>query len=277
MPALEKYSLKQLQDIANRIRKDIINMLVEAGSGHAAGALGMADVFTGLYFQVIDHKPRQPNWPDRDRVVVSNGHICPVLYATLAQAGYFAKEELKTLRKIGTRLQGHPSLLDLPGVEISSGPLGQGISQAIGIALAGKMDQKKYEVYCLMGDGEQDEGQVWEALMFAGKHQLHNLTVIIDRNRIQISGGTEEVMPLEPLREKYQAFNWLVLDIDGHNFEEIIDACYKAKTVFDRPVAIIAHTIPGKGVEFMEYKQEWHGKTINKNLAQKALEDLKSL
>jgi transketolase len=276
MPA-KHYSLNQLQQLANQIRQDIIKMLLEAGSGHSAGSLGMADVFTALYFNVLNHRPQEPDWPERDRLVLSNGHICPVLYATLAHAGYFPKSELKTLRKLGTRLQGHPHRLDLPGIETSSGPLGQGISQAIGMALAAKMDQKRYQIYCLMGDGEQDEGQVWEAAMFAAKQKLHNLTVIIDRNNIQIDGHTEDVMPLEPLADKYAAFGWHVLEIDGHNIEEIIDACHQARAVFEKPVVIIAHTIPGKGVEFMEFKPEWHGQVPDQKQAKDALEDLRSL
>jgi transketolase len=277
MPAQKQYPLDRLQKIANQIREDIIKMLLKAGSGHPAGALGMAEVFTALYFSVLNHDPKKPNWSDRDRLVLSNGHICPVLYATLAHAGYFEKQELMTLRKLGSRLQGHPHRLDLPGLEVSSGPLGQGISQAIGMALAAKMDDKRYEVYCVMGDGEQNEGQVWEAFMFAAKHQLHNLTAIIDRNNIQIDGYTEKVMPLEPLKEKYEAFNWHVLEIDGHNLEEIIDACHTAKAIFEKPVVIIAHTIPGHGVDFMEFKPEWHGQVPDQKQAKDALHDIRTL
>ncbi len=267
-------SLRELNQKANTIRQDLIKMLAAAPGGHTAGPLGMADIFTALYFSVLHHDPQQPNWLERDRLVLSNGHICPVLYTTLAHAGYFPKEELATLGQFGSRLQGHPSRLDLPGIENSSGPLGQGISQAIGMALAGNLDKKSYEVYCVMGDGEQDEGQVWEAVMFAGKHKLHNLAVIIDRNNIQISGFTEEVMPLESLRDKYEAFNWHVLDIDGHNMQAIIDACHEAKAIFEKPVAIIAHTIPGKGVDFMQNQPEWHGKIPNAQEAEEALGQL---
>jgi len=277
MPANKKPSLKKLQTISNKIRQDIINMIFHAGSGHPAGSLGMADIFTVLYFYILNHNPQKPNWSDRDRLILSNGHICPVLYAALAYSGYFKKQELQTLRKFGSRLQGHPHHSDLPGVETSSGPLGQGISQAVGMALAGKMDNQKYEVFCIMGDGEQNEGQVWEAAMFAGKHQLHNLTAIIDRNNIQIDGYTENVMPLEPLKEKYQAFNWHVIEIDGHNFEEIIEACHQAKAIFQKPVAIIAHTIPGYGVDFMESDPQWHGQAPDKKQTQSALKDLKSI
>ena len=275
MSAPVSYTIKQLQEIANEIRKDIISMLLEAGSGHTAGPLGMADVFTALYFAVLNHDPEKPDWQDRDRLVLSNGHICPVLYATLAHAGYFDREELKTLRKINGRLQGHPSSVDLPaGVEVSSGPLGQGISQAVGMALAGRLDKKRYDVFCAMSDAEHQEGQTWEAIMFAGKEKLYNLTTLIDRNNIQIEGFTEEVMPIEPLRQKYEAFNWEVIDVDGHNIEAVIDACLKAKAIFEKPVAIICHTIPGKGVSFMEAKPEWHGKPPNKDEAEKALKEL---
>jgi transketolase len=270
-------SLLELNKQANQIRQDIITMLLEAGSGHAAGPLGMADVFTALYFSILRHKPDQPDWPDRDRVILSNGHICPVLYATLAHAGYFPKSELKTLRQLGSALQGHPSHLDLPGVEVSSGPLGQGISQAVGFALAGKLDQKSYMTYCLMSDGEHNEGQVWEAVMSAAKYKLHNLAVIIDRNNIQIDGFTENVMPLGSLKAKYEAFGWYVLEINGHNMEEVIDACHAAQSVYEKPTAIIAHTIPGKGVEFMQWRPEWHGKPPNPTEAKLALKELRSL
>lgn len=271
-------TIKQLGKLANTIRQDIIKMLLEAGSGHSAGPLGMADVFTALYFGgVLNHDPKNPDWPERDRVVLSNGHICPVLYAVLARAGYFPVEELKTLRKLGSRLQGHPYRKALPGIENTSGPVSQGSSQAVGIALSAKMDGKKYQVYCLVGDGEQQEGQTWEAVMFAAKHRLDNLTFIMDRNNIQIDGFTEDVMPLEPLRAKYEAFGWHVLEIDGHNIEEIIDAINHAKSIYEKPVMIIAHTIPGKGVDFMEWKPEWHGKPPNKEEAQKALHQLRTL
>lgn len=277
MSARNHHSTKELQDIANQVREDIIKMLLKAKSGHAAGALGMADVFTALYFAILKHDPKNPDWKERDKLVLSNGHICPALYATLAHAGYFKKQELLTLRDLGSRLQGHPSSLDLPGIEASSGPLGQGLSQAIGMALASKLDQKKSEIYCLMSDGELNEGQSWEAFMFAAKHKLHNLTAIIDRNNIQIDGYTEDVMPLEPLADKLKSFNWHVLEIDGHNIEEVIDACHKAKAIFQQPVAIIAHTIPGKGVEFMENNPEWHGKAPDQVQAKEAIKDIRTL
>ncbi|MBU1180347.1 transketolase [Patescibacteria group bacterium] len=269
--------IKQLELKANRIRKDIIKMLVKAGSGHSAGPLGMADVFTAMYFNVLNHRPKQPAWPERDRLVLSNGHICPVQYATMAHAGYFPIKELSTLRKLGTRLQGHPHRTALPGIEVTSGPLGEGISQAVGIAYAARMDKKKYNIYCLMGDGELDEGIVWEALMFAGKQKLANLTGIIDRNNIQIDGNTEDVMPLEPLREKFESFGWHVIDIDGHNISAVIDACAEAKAIVEKPVMIIAHTIPGKGVGFMEYDFTWHGKPPKPDEAKIALHELRTL
>jgi transketolase len=256
---MQKFSIQEIQYKANDIRKDIIEMLLEAKSGHSAGPLDMADVFATLYFNILEHDPKNPAWQDRDRFVLSAGHICPVLYATLAEAGYFPKEELKTLRKLGTRLHGHPHLGALPGIETSSGPLAQGTSQAVGMALALKMDHSRSRVYCVTGDGELDEGQCWEAFMFAGKNKLHNLTFIIDRNNIQIDGFTEDVMPLEPLRDKLEAFNLHVIEVDGHNVRSIIDACNEAKAVFERPTAIIAHTIAGKGVDFMEERFEWHG------------------
>ena len=252
-------------------------MLLEAKSGHAGGPLGMADIFTALYFHVLHHDPKRPDWVDRDRVVLSNGHICPVLYATLARAGYFPLDELNTLRQLGTRLQGHPNRLDLPGVENSSGPLGQGYSIAVGMALALQLEGKNSQVYCIVSDGEHNEGQVWEAAMSAAKYRLHNLAIIIDRNNIQIDGHTEQVMPLESLKAKYEAFNWHVIEIDGHNFDEIIDACHMAKAVFEKPVAIIAHTIPGRGVDFMERKSEWHGKAPSAEQAESALQQLRAL
>lgn len=270
-------TLKQLERKANEIRQDILKMLVKAGSGHSAGPLGMTDVFTALYFSVLTHNPKKSQWDGRDRVVLSNGHICPVLYVTLAHAGYFSKKELATLRQIDSRLQGHPHRGNLPGIENTSGPLGQGLSQAVGMAIAARMDKKKHVVYCLMSDGEHDEGQTWEAIMLAGKLKLDNLTCIMDRNNIQIDGMTEEVMPLESLKAKYEGFNWHVLDVDGHNIEQIIDACSMAKAIYEKPVMIIAHTIPGKGVDFMEFNYEWHGKPPNKDEAKNALQQLRTL
>lgn len=271
---MPEFTTKQLEEKANTIRQDLITMLCEAKSGHSAGPLGMVDIFTALYFSVLRHDPKNPLWPERDRLLLSHGHICPVLYATLANAGYFPREELMTLRKLGTRLQGHPHRGSLPGVENTSGPLGQGLSQAVGMAFAARMDKKKHTVYCLTSDGEQNEGQIWEAVMLAGKLKLDNLTAILDRNNIQIDGNTEDVMPLDSLKAKYEAFNWHVLEINGHNMEHIIDACNTAKAVVEKPVMIIARTIPGKGVDYMEHKYEWHGKPPNKEEAALALTQL---
>ncbi|HPN67485.1 MAG TPA: transketolase [bacterium] len=255
--------IKKLTKIAQNIRIDIIKMLHKAGSGHTAGSLGMTDIFVSLYFNILNHKPKLPTWPHRDRVVLSNGHICPALYATLAHSGYFPCKKLMTLRQLGSPLQGHPHRLSLPGIENTSGPLGQGLSQACGIALAAKLNHQNHRIYCLTSDGEHNEGQTWEAIMFASKYKLNNLTQIIDRNNIQIDGHTENVMSLEPLREKYKAFNWHVIDIDGHNFQNIIDACNLSKTIYEKPTLIIAHTIPGKGVDFMENNPSWHGRSPN--------------
>lgn len=265
---------------ANEVRKDVIKMLLEAGSGHSAGPLGMADIFTAMYFEVLKHDPKNPNWEERDRFVLSNGHICPVQYVCMAHAGYFPKEDLMTLRKYGSKLQGHPHREWLEGIDVSSGPLGSGLSQAVGMALADRIDNGKNSdkwFYCFMGDGELDCGQVWEAAMLAGKKQIHNLIGLIDRNNIQIDGFTEEVMPLEPLREKFESFGWHVLEVDGHNFDAIVDTIDEAKAIFEKPSMIIAHTIPGKGVDFMEREFSWHGKSPNKEEAEKALEQLRTL
>ncbi len=274
---MQKLSINELKYKANDIRQDIVQMLLAAGSGHSAGPLDMADVFTALYFYIMEHDPANPTWDGRDRLVLSCGHINPVLYATLAEAGYFPKEELLTLRKLGSRLQGHPHNLALPGIETSSGPLAQGTSQAMGMALALQMNHKHNRIYLIMSDGEQQEGQTWEAAMFAGKNKLHNITAIIDRNNIQIDGYTEEVMPLENLKAKYEAFNWHVLEVDGHNLQEIINACQEAKAIYEKPTVIIAHTIAGKGVDFMEYDYHWHGSPPNKEQAAIALRELRTL
>lgn len=277
MMELHDKNIKFLEETANSIRQDIIKMLVRAGSGHSAGPLGMADVFAAFYFHILNHDPQRPDWPERDRLVLSNGHICPVLYATLARAGYFPLEELKTLRQINTRLQGHPHRGTLPGVETTSGPLGSGLSQAIGMALAARMDGKRNRIYCLLSDGEQQEGNNWEAVMFAGKQKLSNLTAVMDRNNIQIDGFTENVMPLEPLKAKYEAFNWHVLEIDGHNLESIVAAVAEARAIHEKPTLIIAHTIPGRGVSFMENDYVWHGKPPKPEEAKKALKELRTL
>lgn len=273
---LHDKKLKFLEETANLIRQDVIAMLVEAGSGHSAGPLGMADIFTALYFHVLNHNPKKPDWPDRDRLVLSNGHICPVRYAAMAHAGYFPLAELKTLRKVNSRLQGHPHRTSLPGLETTSGPLGSGLSQAVGMALAAKLDNKRYLVYCLMSDGEQDAGNTWEAAMFAGKYKLNNIIGVIDRNNIQIDGFTENVMPLEPLRDKYEAFNWHVIEIDGHNIRQFVDAVNEAHAIYEKPTVIIAHTIPGRGVSFMENRFEWHGKPPTPQEAEVALKELRT-
>lgn len=272
--------VKQLELKANEIRQDIIEMLVAAGAGHSAGPLGMADIFTAFYFHVLKHDPKDPLWVDRDRLVLSNGHIVPVRYVAMYHAGYeIQKEELKKLRSINSRLEGHPSVKKLPGVETSSGPLGEGLSQACGMALAARMDGKENEhhIWCLMSDGELQEGMTWEAAMFAAKYRLANLTAIVDRNNIQIDGFTEDVMPLEPLREKFEAFGWHVEDINGHDMREIITTLEEAKAVHQKPTCIIAHTIPGKGVSFMENKFEWHGEPPDKEEAGQAIKELRTL
>lgn len=250
----------ELERIAYDIRMDIIKMLEEAGSGHSAGPLGLADIFTALYFSVLRHDPAEPNWEERDLLLVSNGHVAPVIYASMAHAGYFDKKELMTLRKFKSRLQGHPERNMLPGLETTSGPLGCGLSQAAGMALSMRMDKISHRwVYVVMGDGELDEGNIWEAAMLCSKYRLNNVIGVIDRNNIQIDGTTEHVMPLEDLKAKWEAFGWHVLEIDGHNMESILDTFAMAKTIVEKPVMVIAHTIPGKGVDFMEYDFHWHG------------------
>lgn len=274
----QKLSLKALELKANTIREDVISMLEEAGSGHSAGPLGLADIFTALYFDILKHDPKKPDWDQRDILLLSNGHCVPVRYATMAEAGYFPKKELMTLRKFGSRLQGHPERLRLPGMETTSGPLGCGLSQACGMALAMRMDNTTHRwVYVIMGDGEQDEGNVWEAAMLAGKYKLSNITAITDRNNIQIDGTTEHVMPLEDLKEKWEAFGWHVLETDGNNIEAFIDACAMAKAITEKPVMIIAHTIPGMGVDFMEYDFHWHGSPPNHEQAKIAMKELRTL
>ena len=259
MEPLTDEEARELSQKAKAIRETVIEMLAAAGSGHTAGPLGMADIFTALYFRVLKHDPKNPAWPERDRLFLSNGHITPVRYATMAHAGYFPIEECMTLRTFGSRLQGHPEREKLPGVETTSGPLGSGLSQASGYAYAARMDSKKFRIFCAMSDGEQEEGNTWEAAMFAGKYRLTNLTAIMDRNNIQIDGNTEDVMPLEPLRDKYEAFNWHVIEVDGHNIPQFIAACDEARAIREKPTIIIAHTIPGKGVPSIENDYRWHG------------------
>lgn len=269
MPA----DLIQLKNLAKTLRQDVVKMLAQAGSGHTGGSLGMADIFAALYFDAANLQPQDPAWPERDRIVLSNGHICPVLYAALARRGFFPIAKLNTLRRLGSPLQGHPHYGELPGIENSSGPLGQGISQAVGMALAGVMDKKNYRVYCLMSDGELNEGQVWEAFLLVAKHKLANLTIIIDRNKLQLSGFTEEILPLEPLKTKLSAFNFKVKEIDGNNMAEVVAALAEAKNA-EGPMIILANTVMGKGVSFMEDDYRWHGKTPNAEEAKKALAEL---
>lgn len=271
-------TIPELELKANIIRQDIIRMLENAGSGHSAGPLGLADIFTALYFDVLKHDPKNPDWEERDLLLLSNGHTVPVQYATMAHAGYFDRKELMTLRKFGSRLQGHPERIKLPGIETTSGPLGCGLSQAVGMALAMRMNKQHHRwVYVVMGDGELNEGNIWEAAMLAGKERLHNVIGIIDRNNIQIDGPTEDVMPLEDLRAKWESFGWYVLNIDGNDVEAVIDACAMARAIVEKPIMIIAHTIPGKGVDFMEYDFRWHGAPPNSEQAKEALKDLRTL
>lgn len=267
----------QLEQTAVEIRKSIISMLEEAGSGHSAGPLGLADILTVLYFSVLQHDPEDPTWDERDLFMLSNGHCVPVQYAAMAEAGYFHKIELKTLRKLGSRLQGHPERTKLPGLETTSGPLGSGLSQAIGMALGLRLQKSDRRVYVVMGDGELDEGSIWEAAMLGAKYKVSNLTALVDRNNIQIDGPTEVVMPLEDLKAKWEAFGWHVIEVDGNNIEAIIDAYAMAKAIVEKPVVILAHTVPGKGVDFMEYDFRWHGKPPNHEEAIKALHELRTL
>ncbi|HBO64805.1 TPA: transketolase [Candidatus Saccharibacteria bacterium] len=272
-------TIPQIEQKAVEIRRSIITMLQTAGSGHSAGPLGLADIFAALYFNVLNIRPEEPEWSDRDIFFLSNGHTVPVQYAAMAEAGYFDKSELLTLRKLGSRLQGHPEREKLPGLENTSGPLGSGLSQASGYAYSLQyIDKNPHRfVYVMMGDGELDEGNIWEAAMFAGKYKLSQLVAFVDRNNIQIDGPTEEVMPLENLKAKWESFGWHVIEIDGHNIESIIDACSQARAISYQPTVIICHTIPGKGVNFMEYNYKWHGIPPNAEQAKEALEDLRTL
>lgn len=272
------HTIIELQAKANEIRRSIITMLERAGSGHSAGPLGLADIFTALYFDILTHDPKKPDWDKRDILLLSNGHCVPVRYATMAHAGYFPEKELMTLRQLGSRLQGHPERTKLPGMENTSGPLGCGLSQACGMALAMRMNKDAHRwVYVVLGDGELDEGNIWEAAMLAGKYKLNNVIGIIDRNNIQIDGPTEQVMPLEDLAAKWEAFGWHVLEVDGNNIEAFIDACALARSIIEKPVMIIARTVPGKGVGFMEYDFHWHGAPPNHEQAKEALHDLRTL
>jgi transketolase len=275
--AVTDEQVKILEKDAEQIRETIIEMLVSAGSGHTAGPLDMADIFTAFYFHILKHDPKNPEWEERDRLILSNGHIVPVRYATMAHVGYFPVKECLTLRKFGTRLQGHPERLKLPGMETTSGPLGEGLSQGGGMAYALRMDGKKNHIYVLMGDGELNEGNVWEAAMWVAKNKLTNLTAVIDRNNIQIDGLTEDVMPLEDLRAKWEAFGWHVLEVDGHNIRQFIEAVDQAKAIVEKPTVIIAHTIAGKGVPDIEYDYHWHGKPPTKEEGTKFLKELRTM
>jgi transketolase len=267
-------SLSELQFLAKTLRIDVIKMLNKAGSGHPAAALGLAEIFTALYFNFLNHNPKNPHWEKRDRLILSPGHVCPIRYAAMAESGYFPKEELETLRKLGSRLQGHPCRQDLPGIELATASLGQGLGAAVGMALAAKHKKENHHIFCITSDGEHDEGSTWEAINAASKYQLNNLINIIDRNKIQISGNTESIWPLEPLKEKYKAFGWKVLEINGHDFKQIVDALEKAKQSKDKPTCIIAQVTPGKGVSFMENNYQWHGKAPNLDEMNKALKEL---
>ena len=275
--ALTESDILMLEAKAESIRETIVEMLVAAGSGHTAGPLGLADIFAAFYFHILNNDPKDPDWEDRDRLVLSNGHTVPVRYAAMAQAGYFPVEECLTLRKFGSRLQGHPERLRLPGMETTSGPLGEGLSQAAGMAYAARMDAKKHRIYCVMSDGEQEEGNTWEAALFAGKYRLSNLTAVMDRNNIQIDGMTEDVMPLEPIAEKYRAFNWHVLEVSGNDIAAFVTAVEEAKAIYEKPTLIIAHTIPGKGVPEIEFDYAWHGKPPTKEEGKRFLKEIRTL
>ena len=275
--ALTDLDISKLEKQAKDIRETIIRMLVAAGSGHTAGPLGMADIFTAFYFHILKHDPAKPDWEERDRLILSNGHICPALYATMAHTGYFPIKECLTLRKLGSRLQGHPERTRLVGLETTSGPLGEGLSQAAGMAYAFRMDDKRQRVYCLMSDAEQQEGNTWEAVMFAGKHKLQNLTAVMDRNNIQIDGMTEDVMPLEPLAEKYRSFNWHVLEVNGNDIAAFIATVNEAKGIYEKPTLIIAHTIPGKGVPEIEFDYHWHGKPPTRKEGEQFLKEIRTM
>lgn len=269
-----KKNVEELRSIATTIRKDIVTMLTESASGHPGGSLSAADILTTLYFNEMNIDPKNEKDPNRDRFVLSKGHAAPVLYSTLARRGFFDVEELKTLRKFGSNLQGHPNMNDLPGIDMSTGSLGQGISAAVGMAIAGQLDNKEYRVYSLLGDGELEEGQVWEAAMSAAHYKLDNLTIFVDFNGLQIDGDITKVMNPSPIDKKFEAFGWNVLTIDGHNFDEILGALEKARATKGKPTCIVAKTVKGKGVSFMENQAGWHGAAPNKEQCEQALSEL---
>ena len=270
---IDTNKIKALEDKARKIRRHVLNMIYEAGSGHPGGSLSCVDILTTLYFHTMHHDPSRPKWIERDRFILSKGHAAPALYATLAESGYFPLEELPGLRKLGSMLQGHPDSR-VPGVEFSSGSLGQGLSIASGVALAGKLDGKTHRIYTLLGDGESDEGQVWEAAMLASHYKLDNLTAIVDRNGLQIDGLTEKIMRLEPIAGKWKAFGWHTIEIDGNKIEEIAASIDEANKIQGRPTVIIAHTFKGKGISFMEWMNSFHGRALSKEEMEKALQEL---
>lgn len=277
MPHIHEAKVKELELIAVRLRQHVIRMVAHAGSGHQGGPLGMADVFAVLYFHELKHDPKDPEWEERDRLILSNGHICPIRYAAMAEAGYFPVEELMTLRRLGTRLQGHPERVRLPGTETTSGPLGAGLAQAVGLAKAGMMDKKGWRVWCLTSDAEHEAGLHWEACLVAGKERLDNLICVVDRNNIQIDGDTEDVMPIEPLRAKYEAFNWHVIECDGNSVADVIRAVEEAKRIHRKPTVVVAHTIPGRGVSYMENNYLWHSQPFKPGEAEAALQELQAV
>jgi len=274
MPALEESRVDELEEIARRVRVHIVKSTHEAGSGHPGGSLSATDILTALYFEIMDHRPEEPDWPKRDRLVLSKGHGAPALYGVLAESGYFPVEELMTLRKLGSRLQGHPHVRATPGVDASTGSLGQGLSIASGMALAAKLDRESYRVFAICGDGEIQSGQIWEAAMFASHNKLDNLIVFLDRNKLQIDGSTEEVMSIEPIISKWNSFGWHVLEINGHDMDQIVDAVNRAEEVHGEPTIIVSHTIKGKGVPFMEGSLAFHGKAADDEQLEKALQAL---
>jgi transketolase len=276
MPHLHDNEVKRLELISNKLRQHVITSVAQAKSGHQGGPLGMAEVFTVLYFHELKHDPKNPMWEERDRLILSSGHICPIRYAAMAEAGYFPVEELMTLRKLGSRLQGHPERTRMAALESTSGPLGEGLAQAVGMAYAAKMDGKKWRTYCITGDGEHDEGIMWEAIHFAGKNKLDNLVNIVDRNYIQIDGNTEDVMPLDPFEAKYKAFGWHVVGCSGNDIADVVRALEEAKTLATKPVVIVAHTTPGKGVSYMENNYLWHSQPFKAGQAEQALDELKA-
>lgn len=269
-------TIKELELIANKLREHVIEMVARAGSGHQGGPLGLADIFSALYFHALNHDPKKPLWSERDPLLLSCGHVVPIRYAAMAEAGYMPVSELKTFRKLGSRLQGHPERIMFPALETTSGPLGEGLAQGAGMAYGYRMDNRPQHIFCVTSDGEHEAGLHWEAMMFAGKYQLDNLINIVDRNNIQIDGDTEDIMPLEPLRDKYEAFNWHVIEINGNDMTEILRAIDEAKTYRQKPICIIAHTTPGKGVSYMENDYHWHSQPFKGDQLETALKELKA-